>query len=359
METDSDIKPPDKSWRNALLPESSTIQDAVENLNNSALQIVLVINDNTELVGTISDGDIRRGLLRGLNLKSPAMEIVQRKPMVVENGASRLEVQILMSTSKIQQIPIVDDGGKIVSVHFWDAPPEARRESTFVIMAGGLGTRLWPHTNSVPKGMLTIAGKPMLEHIISQAIGDGFRKFNIAIRHLGHIIENYFGNGSKFGVEIEYIRETTPLGTAGALSLLNPRPKHPFVVSNCDVMSNISYGRLLDFHVANSTDATMSVRSHEWVYPYGVVEINGIEIVGITEKPISRSNINAGVYVLNPSVLDYIVHDQHCDMTNLFDTLRASNKRTIGFPIHESWLDVGSDSDLVVANRNTIPSTII
>jgi len=220
-------------------------------------------------------------------------------------------------------------------------------------MAGGLGTRLLPYTKTVPKGMLAIAGKPMLEHIITQAISDGFYKFIISICHLGNVIENYFGNGSKFGVEIEYIRETSPLGTAGALSLLSTRQKRPFVVSNCDVISSISYGRLLDFHLSHAASATMAVRTHEWENPFGVVNISGMEIIGIEEKPIARTNINAGVYVLDPGVIDLLEAGSYIDMPQLFNALRLASLKALAFPIHETWIDVGNEDQLVQANEQS------
>jgi len=351
METDSYIKPPNEFWRNAILPEASMIKDAVENLNNSSMQIVLVVNDKTELVGTISDGDIRRGLLKDLTLQNPITEVIQRNPVVVGRDATDLEVKNIMASFRIHHVPIVDQSQRLLGVHHMDSAPPDKRSNIFVIMAGGLGSRLMPYTNSIPKGLLTVSGKPMLEHIITRAKLDGFHKFKISIHYLGEMIEDYFGDGSNFGVEIEYIRETSPLGTAGSLSLLTSAPDEPFVVSNCDVMTDISYRRILDYHLECSSDATMAVRSHAWQHPFGVVTLDGLEITGIEEKPIAITHINAGVYVLNPSILELLELGTPCDMTNLFNLIRQNRLTATAFPIHERWMDIGNEEQLIKASE--------
>jgi NDP-sugar pyrophosphorylase family protein len=220
-----------------------------------------------------------------------------------------------------------------------------------VIMAGGKGTRLRPYTENCPKPLLQVAGKPMLEHIIERAKQEGFTRFVLSINYLGHMIESYFGDGAELGVEIEYLKEDSPLGTAGALALLNPLPDAPFVVTNGDVITDIRYGELLDFHIRHASAATMAVRVHEWRHPFGVVQMHGVEIVGFEEKPISRSHINAGVYVLEPTALNELAIDAHCDMPTLFERLQANSKRTVAYPMHEPWLDVGHPDDLLTANK--------
>jgi hypothetical protein len=219
-------------------------------LDQVAIKIVLVVNESEELQGTISDGDIRRGLLRGLDLNSPVASIVHCDALVVPRGMARETVVQLMVANKIQQIPVVDEHRHVVGLHLWDeitVPPI--RPNLMVIMAGGMGTRLRPHTENCPKPLLPVAGKPMLEHIIDRARMEGFTHFMLAIHYLGSMIEEYFGNGERWHVEIEYLREQAPLGTAGALGLLSPRPTEPFVVTNGDVLTDIRYGELLDFHI--------------------------------------------------------------------------------------------------------------
>jgi NDP-sugar pyrophosphorylase family protein len=219
-------------------------------------------------------------------------------------------------------------------------------------MAGGKGTRLRPHTENCPKPLVRVAGKPMLEHIIDRAKLEGFNDFTLAVYYLGHMLEEYFGDGSRFGVNIEYLRESAPLGTAGALSLLNPRPDVSFVVTNGDVLTDIRYGELLDFHSRHAAAATMAVRTHEWQHPYGVVQTRGMEIVGFEEKPVARSHINAGVYVLSPEALDELECGVPCDMPTLFERLQSSSRRIFAYPMHEPWLDVGRPEDLENAHHS-------
>lgn len=334
-------------WRNALLPVAATLQQAIRNLDETALQIALVVSDDGVLVGTLTDGDIRRGLLRGLDLNSPIDAIVYREPLVVPPQLGRDTVLQLMQANKIHQLPVVDANRRVVGLHRWDelmVPGE--RPNVMVIMAGGQGTRLRPHTENCPKPLLPVSGKPMLEHIIERAKAEGFRNFVLAVHYLGHMIEEHFQDGSRWQVNIEYLREEKPLGTAGAIALMNPRPKVPFIVSNGDVLTDIRYGELLDFHCRQGASATMAVRLHEWQHPFGVVRIKGVDIIGFEEKPVSRSHINAGIYVLSSHALDALRSGEHCDMPTLFGRLQEQAARTIVYPMHEPWLDVGRADDL-------------
>ena len=334
-------------WRQAILPANATIGQAIRNLNEVTIKIVLVANEAGVLEGTVSDGDIRRGLLQGLDLNSSVGRVIHRNPLVVPVGLGRDMVMQLMMANKIQQIPVVDEQHHVVSLHLWDeitTPPT--RSNLMVIMAGGKGTRLRPHTENCPKPLLSVAGKPMLEHIIDRAKLEGFNRFVLAIHYLGHMIEAHFGNGESLGVQIDYLSEQSPLGTAGALGLLNPLPDASFVVTNGDVITDIRYGELLDFHVRQAAAATMAVRLHEWQHPFGVVQTQGVEIVSFEEKPISRSHINAGVYALSPIALNLLTANVHCDMPTLFERLHLQGKRTVAYPMHEPWLDVGRPDDL-------------
>ena len=338
-------------WLQAILLESSTIGQAIGNLDKLGIKIVLVVDKANKLIGTVSDGDIRRGLLKGLDLKKPIARLVNHNALVVPPDMSRDMVMQLMVANKIQQIPVVDDQQQLVGLHLWDEMSTLpARANLMVIMAGGKGTRLMPHTQNCPKPMVLVAGKPMLEHIIERGKLEGFNHFVLAIHHLGHIIEDHFGNGEGLGVKIDYLREQSPLGTAGALSLLNPRPDAPFVVTNGDVITDIRYGELLDFHNRYQASATMAVRVHEWQHPFGVVKMQGVEVVGFEEKPIARSHINAGVYALSPEVLNELIAETRCDMPMLFERLQAKAKTTVAYPMHEPWLDVGKPEDLLQAN---------
>jgi dTDP-glucose pyrophosphorylase len=342
----------ERDWRKSILRPNATIGQAIRNLNDTSIKIVLIANDAGTIEGTLSDGDIRRGILRGLDINSSIISIIRRNSLVVPQEMKRELVMQLMLANKVQQIPIVDDQHHIVGLYLWDeisTPP--KRPNMMVIMAGGMGTRLLPYTEKCPKPLLSVAGKPMLEHIIERAKLEGFNHFVLAIHYLGDMIEDHFGNGNLFGVQIDYSREKSPLGTAGSLSLLDPIPEVPFVVTNGDIITDIRYGDLLDFHTRHSATATMAVRVHEWQHPFGVVQTKGVEIVGFEEKPISRSHINAGVYALDPGALSVLSSDEHCDMPTLFERIKNRNQRTVVYPMHEPWLDVGRPDDLLAANN--------
>jgi dTDP-glucose pyrophosphorylase len=336
-----------ESWRKALLGKDATMKQAIRNLEESAAQIILVVAENDVLAGTLTDGDIRRGLLRGLDLNSSIDAIIHREALVVPPQMSRDMVLHLMQANVIHALPVVDDSRRVVGLHMLnELLTPAQRPNSMVIMAGGQGTRLRPHTENCPKPMLPIAGKPMLEHIIGRAKAEGFQHFILAIHYLGHMIEQHFGDGSRWDVKIDYLREESPLGTAGALSLLSPHPTMPFLVTNGDVLTDIRYGELLDFHCHHGASATMAVRLHEWQHPFGVVRIKGVDIVGFEEKPVARSHINAGVYVLEPNALDKLRVGEQCDMPMLFSRMQEHAERTIVYPMHEPWLDVGRPDDL-------------
>tara|TARA_B110000238_G_scaffold196360_1_gene237009 strand:+ start:472 stop:1518 length:1047 start_codon:yes stop_codon:yes gene_type:complete len=345
------LKNSEQFWQKSILKFDSSIQQAISNLNNSGLKIVLVVDDKNEFIGTISDGDIRRGLLDNLSINDEIKNIIRYEALVVPPEFAKESALKLMELNQIFQVPIINSQKNIVGLFLRHSiAVENERNNIMVIMAGGIGKRLLPHTENCPKPMLEVSGKPILEHIIERAKSEGFINFIISINYLGEMIENYFGTGEKMGVNIDYIREKKPLGTAGALSLLNLKTEEPFIVSNGDVITDIRYGELLDFHIKNKSTATMAVNLYEWQNPYGVVGLNGIEITGFDEKPINRTHINAGVYALSKNALTFFKKDSPCDMPKLFEQLRASSEKIIAYPMHEPWLDVGRPVDLNQAN---------
>jgi dTDP-glucose pyrophosphorylase len=338
-------------WKQALLPVNAVLQDAIRNLDQTSLQIVLVVNPDSTLVGTITDGDIRRGLLRGLGLDSPVELVVQRNPLVAPPELGREAVAHLMHANRVSQMPLVDRDQRVVGLHLWEKlMPSPALENLMVIMCGGKGVRLLPHTENCPKPMLPVNGKPMLEHIIERAKSEGFHHFVLAIHYLGHMIEDYFGDGSSWQVKIDYLREDTPLGTAGAMGLFDVPPESAFLVTNGDVLTDVRYADVFDFHRRHGATATMAVRLHEWLHPFGVVRISGVDIVGFEEKPISKTHINAGIYVLEPRSLNQLRRGEPCDMPTLFERLQSAAERTIVYPMHEPWLDVGRPEDYRQAN---------
>jgi dTDP-glucose pyrophosphorylase len=341
-------------WKEALLPQTATIGEAIRNLERTGLRIVLATNSAGSLFGSVSDGDIRRGLLKGLDLEAPISSIAHQSPLVVPQGLDRTAVVQLMIANKVQQVPVVNENKVVTGLHVWDeinAP--VNRENIMVIMAGGMGKRLRPQTENCPKPMLPVAGKPMLEHILERAKNFGFKRFAITLYHLGEMVEGYFGDGHKWDVHIDYLREDEPMGTAGGLKLLQSLEmgQQPFVVTNGDVLTDINYGGLLDFHIRQEAMATMAVRLYEWQHPYGVVQIDGTNIVGFEEKPISKTHINAGVYAIEWSALSHLPQGR-CDMPGLFEILKQQGGRTVAYPMHEPWLDVGRPSDLKKAQSN-------
>jgi dTDP-glucose pyrophosphorylase len=344
-----------ENWQKSLLSADATLQQAIKNLTETGFQIALIVSSDKALLGTLTDGDIRRGLLSGLDLESSIESIVYREPLVVPPQLGQENILQLMQANGIHQLPVVDVDKRPVGLHLWDEllVPEIR-SNPMVVMAGGKGTRLRPHTENCPKPLLKVGNKPILEHIIERAKSQGFFKFVFAVYYLGDMIKDYFGDGSDWQIEIEYLSEESPLGTAGALGLIDPVPDSPFLVTNGDVLTDINYGELLDFHCFHRAKATMAVQLHEWQHPFGVVCIDGVDIIGFEEKPVARSHINAGVYVLEPDALSALKVGEPCDMPALFSRLQERAERTIVYPMHEPWLDVGRPDDLANARNHSL-----
>lgn len=345
--TDTDVR-----WRRALLSTDATLGQAIQNLNESGIKLALRVDENGRLLGSVSDGDVRRGLLQGLAMEDPVARIANPNPLVVPEGAERDMVRALMQANKVLQVPVVDTEGCVLGLHVWDElDTHPDHDHVMVIMAGGKGTRLRPHTENCPKPMLPVAGKPMLQHIIERAQSQGFSRFVLSMNYLGDIIRDHFGDGSTLGVTIDYVNEDEPLGTAGPLSLLDPCPESTFVVTNGDVLADIDYREMIAFRDRHNAHGVMAVRLYEWTIPFGVVDMDGVDIIGFAEKPVSRSHINAGIYAISPAALEYLTRHQHCDMPTLFDRLREAGHRTVAYPMHEPWLDVGRPDDLERANQ--------
>jgi dTDP-glucose pyrophosphorylase len=333
-------------WKETILTTEVTIKDVLINLNKTGSRITLIVNNKKEFQGTISDGDIRRALIDGAEQNSSIQKIINKNSFMISPEIKHEIVLDLMLKNKIQQIPVINENKKIIGLYLWDEVVAHKKiPNTMVIMAGGKGTRLGKYTQNCPKPLLPVNGKPMLERIIERAKLQGFESFLISINYLGQMIKDYFSNGEKWNVKIDYIKEDQPLGTGGALRLISPKPHLPFVVSNCDIMTDFHYGELLDFHYDHKAEATMAVRNHEWENPYGVVRTKGVDIIGFEEKPIVLSHINAGVYVLEPSAINVIKKNEKLDMPDIFERVKGKNLRTIVYPIHEPWLDIGIPED--------------
>ena len=334
-------------WKQVCVLKNEKIKIAIKKLNFSALKIILVLDNKNKLLGVVNDGDLRRGLLRGINLAEPIFKIMNSKPFVAPPSMSKKTVQQIMRINRIFQVPIVDKKMRLIGLHLReDMEVKPRRENPFIIMAGGRGRRMMPFTETCPKPMLLVDGKPILEHIITRARDEGFHKFFICIHYLGQKIEKYFGDGQDLNVEINYIKEKTPLGTAGALSLFPGRILSPVLVTNGDVLTEVKYSELLAFHEKHQGFATMAVQLHHWEHPFGVVKMDGVEIQNIEEKPTSQAHVNAGIYVLSPNAIRSLPRDKITQMPDLFMRMKKKKKRLLAYPLHEPWLDVGRPEDL-------------
>jgi len=327
------------------LSAAHKLADAVACIEASGGQIALVVDERFRLIGTITDGDIRRGILRGATLDTTAGDVMHRNPRSVPLGTPLAEIAAILKREMILQMPVVDQDGVIVGLHLADEvelPDPAAHH--VIIMAGGLGTRLRPITETVPKPMIEIGGRPILERILERFHEQGFRKVALCVNHLAEIIEDHFGDGHAFGMEINYVRETKRMGTAGALSLLAERPNKPLIVMNGDILTSINFGQMLAFHYDSGALATMGLNRYQYQVPYGVVDVKKHHITGFSEKPVFDFFVNAGIYVISPEILDLIPQDRFFDMPSLFEQIHPD--RRVAFPLHEYWLDVGKPDDL-------------
>lgn len=340
-----------KQWQKTLVNQNHTLLDTMKIIDDSSLQFAVVVDEEQHLLGTVTDGDIRRGILRGEGLDVTITSIMNPNPISARSGQKYHKYKQLMKSNMLKQLPIVDENNRIINILFTDNIETTLNKNTVVLMLGGLGTRLRPLTNDTPKPMLRVGNKPILETIIEGFKQYGYTNFIFSVNYKKEVIQDYFQNGEAFDVTIEYIEEDKKMGTAGALSLLKSRPTKPFFVMNGDLLTQINFDQLMQFHMEHDSVATMCVREFEYQIPYGVIETDGTDLVTIREKPIHRSFVNAGIYVLNPDVLDYIPQDEFYDMPSLFEKLIEENSKTSVFPIREYWLDIGQMDDFNKANN--------
>lgn len=340
----------------SILP-TATLREAIDALNRGGARIALMVDEVGHLIGTLTDGDIRRSLLRGLDLSESAAPAAQRRFYAAPVATSAAEALSLMRRHSIDQLPVVDGAGRLIGLYLRDellglAP--AKHPNPVVLMAVGRGTRLRPLTDHCPKPMLRVAGKPILESVLEQCISSGLGTFYLAVNHLKEQIRDYFGDGSRWGVEIQYIEESIPLGTAGALRLLpeQGRQQGPLIVMNGDVLTRLNLAQLLEFHSSNGAAATLCVRTHEVLIPFGVVEADDLELVGFREKPVLRHQVNAGIYALEPGLLALLPQDQPMDMPSLLMAAHAEGQRVAVCPIHEYWCDIGRPETLQQAHED-------
>ena len=340
-------------WRSTLLQSTASLAEAIRIIDASSKQICLVVDGEERLLGTITDGDVRRAILNSVPLDAPVDRVMNRAPTTLPPGHAREDALQLMRGKQLHQLPVVGSDRRVVGLALIDdLITEGRTADNWVVlMAGGLGSRLRPLTENTPKPMLKVGVKPLLETTIENFAQQGFRRFYVSVNYLADKVKEYFGDGARWGCEIRYLEEKEQLGTAGALGLLPERPQSSLIVMNGDVLTKVSFGHLLAFHREHKAAATMCVREYDFRVPYGVVQLDGARISGLVEKPVHSFFVNAGIYVVEPSLLDDVPRDgRQFHMTHLFENARAAGQDTAAFPIREYWIDIGQVDDLARAN---------
>ena len=344
-----------ETWKETILKADNTMQDAISVLDKVETKIIMVSDNSRKLIGTITDGDIRRALINQLGMEEKLSKFMFKEPSVALENDSESYILSIMRDRGLRQIPILDNDRRIIGLRSEKGLRKRQtRDNPVFLMAGGFGTRLKPLTNSTPKPLLNVSGKPILEIIIDQFIEAGFHIFYISIHYKADMFEQYFGDGRSLGVSIKYVYESSPLGTAGALSLMPPDlPDLPVIVMNGDLLTKINLEELLLFHNHHEAAATMAVRDFNFQVPYGVVEIEDNKIKSLSEKPTQHFFINAGIYVLSRSLIRTIDKDKHLDMTTLLTEQLEKKENVAMFPIHEHWLDIGQHEQLEQAQSDS------
>lgn len=341
-----------RAWEKALIGPEASFRDALQSIDVTGAGMALVVDGDRRLIGALSDGDLRRALIRGAGLEDLAVSAVNRSPVCAGEGEDRATMLATLRAHSLRQLPIVDGDGRVIGLattaDFLDIPV---RSNAVIIMAGGKGERLAELTRDTPKPMLKVGSRPILDTIVTNLSGQGFRNFWLAVNYKAEQIETHFGDGSAAGLDIRYLRESKPLGTCGALSLL-PTPSEPFVVTNGDVLAQADYSHVLDSHLQSEAQATVVVRDYQMQVPFGVVNAEGAAVVRIDEKPTQSYTISAGAYVLSPEALDLVPADTFYDMPALLaDMIRKGLKvrlqRAEGY-----WMDIGRPPDYAQANAD-------
>lgn len=340
-----------KQWRNALVNRDASLEQAIEVLDKAALRIALVVDEADVLLGTLTDGDVRRALLGHLSLDTPVREVMNANPKTAREDWTESRILAVMEQYEVLQLPLVNSDQKIVGLaNLHDLFNKHRHDNPVFLMAGGFGTRLRPLTNNCPKPMLKVGDKPILEQILQNFVDAGFHRFYISTHYMPEVIREYFGNGEKWGVSIQYIHEEEPLGTGGALGLLpHDEIDQPLFMMNGDLRTSLSIHGFLEFHENHDSVATMCVREYEYQVPYGVITSEGTQIKSMVEKPVHKFFVNAGIYLLSPELVKSVKFGTRVDMPTLLEQQIDAGKTVNMFPIHEYWLDIGRMDDFYKA----------
>jgi dTDP-glucose pyrophosphorylase len=338
----------------ATVSVTGSIRDAMIALERGSLDVALIVDEAKRLVGIMTDGDVRRMLLRGGSVNDRVADHMHASFVSVGPSAGRAEVIDIMQARCIQQIPVVDADGKLAGLHLlrevFGAPV---RPNWAVVMAGGRGTRLAPLTDQIPKPMLRVAGRPILERIVLHLVGQGVRRIFLAINYLGHIVRDHFQDGSRLGARIEYLTEEKPLGTGGALSLLPEQPTAPVLVMNGDLVTQADLGALLAFHERGAQVATMGVRKYFHTVPFGCVELDGDRLVRLDEKPTMTRLVNAGIYVLAPQLVTALPRNVATTVPDILGNAMNAGQEVRAFEIDDEWIDVGQREQLSQARGDS------
>ena len=340
-----------KNWKESIILPSTTVEYARHIIDESSMHLAIVVDEQNKLMGIVTESDLRKGILKHIQFDNCITKIMNATPKtgLVTDGKDKV-IQFFEETN-LMHLPILDNNGVLVNVEYFDEHLLISKQDYWVvIMAGGMGNRLKPLTEDTPKAMLKVGTKPILERIITSCIDSGFKKIYLAVNYHSEMIEDYFGDGSAWGIEIGYLREKKRMGTAGALSLLPEKPLKPFLVINGDLLTELSFQDLINFHLEHKAFATMCIREYEFSVPFGVVKIKKNEIERIDEKPVHKFFVNAGIYILEPEVLQLVPDNTFLDMPDLLKWIVKKNEIAVVFPVREYWLDIGRIDDYNRAN---------
>lgn len=338
---------------------AASVRDVIAAIDRGHVGIALIVDSSRRLLNTITDGDVRRAILGGITLNSSVEDLLAYKAKVFPSKPITMPLDTpteallhIMRQNSIRQIPLLNKKEQVVKLVTMDELlPSDELPLQAVIMAGGFGTRLRPLTEDLPKPMLKVGNRPVMEHIIGQLQQAGIRHVNVTTHYKSEKITDHFGNGEAFGVELNYVNEDQPLGTGGALGLI-PKPTEPMLVINGDILTQVDFKAMLTYHREHRAEMTVAVRVYDVQVPYGVIEMKGHHIAGVREKPQMRFFVNAGIYLLQPSVFKFIPHRQHFNMTDLIQKLVQKKKTVVSFPVHEYWLDIGQHADYLQAQKD-------
>lgn len=336
-----------KSWLNICVSRDATLAQVLKVIDDGAIQIALVTDETYHLAGTVTDGDIRRALLRGRGLETPIHEVMNVNPVTGLALEGRETWQRIMQRHDIRHLPLLDASGRVVDLGRYELPAEPRRKTPVIIMAGGLGTRLRPLTDDIPKPLLKVGSRPVLETIVQTFAEQGFHDLTLCVNYRGEMIRDYFGDGAPWDVQIRYVEEPNQMGTAGALTLLSERPTEPFLVMNGDLLTRVDFVRLLDFHNRQEFSATVAMREYSNQIPYGVLKVSDdYKVMRLVEKPVERHYVSAGIYALDPGIIDLIPNGTYYDMPTLLNDLLQVDQSVGSFPLRDYWIDIGRIEDL-------------